>query len=67
MSALATCLTEAFSDRSRLKIWGEESRKLVNNYSYTQTTQGLREALNHLGILNNAKPIASKPSSLMAS
>jgi len=51
VSALATCLQEAFSDRERLKMWGEESRKIVTHYSYTQTTQGLKEALVHLGVL----------------
>jgi glycosyltransferase involved in cell wall biosynthesis len=52
VSALTACLKEAFSDRERLKIWGEESRKIVGNYSYKQTTQGLREALIHLGVLH---------------
>jgi len=52
VSALATCLQEAFSDRERLKMWGEESRKIVTHYSYTQTTQGLKEALVHLGVLH---------------
>lgn len=52
VSALAACLKETFSDRERLKIWGEESRKIVTNYSYEQTTQGLKQALNSLGILN---------------
>ncbi|MEQ8381965.1 MAG: glycosyltransferase family 4 protein [Coleofasciculus sp. A1-SPW-01] len=51
VSALATCLQEAFSDRERLKMWGEESRKIITHYSYTQTTQGLKEALVHLGVL----------------
>ena len=48
VSALAACLQEAFSNRERLKIWGEESRKLVTSYSYTQTTQGLIQALKSL-------------------
>jgi glycosyltransferase involved in cell wall biosynthesis len=52
VSALVACLKEAFADRERLKIWGEESRKIVSNYSYKQTTQGLREALIHLGVLH---------------
>jgi glycosyltransferase involved in cell wall biosynthesis len=54
VSALASCLQEAFSDRERLKMWGEESRKIVGNYSYAQTTQGLRKALIHLGILQQS-------------
>lgn len=52
VSALATCLKEAFSNRERLQMWGEESQKIVTNYSYTQTTQGLREALKCLGVLD---------------
>jgi glycosyltransferase involved in cell wall biosynthesis len=48
VSALAACLKEAFSDRERLQMWGEESRKIVTNYSYTQTTQGLQAALQSL-------------------
>jgi len=52
VSALTTCLQEAFSDRERLQIWGEQSRKIVTNYSYVQTTQGLTAALKYLGVLN---------------
>lgn len=52
VSALTTCLQAAFSDRQRLQMWGKESRKIVTNYSYAQTTQGLRAALEYLGVLN---------------
>ena len=55
VSALAACLQEAFSDRERLQMWGEESRKIVGNYSYTQTTQGLREALIYFGVLSGVR------------
>jgi glycosyltransferase involved in cell wall biosynthesis len=55
VSALTVCLKEAFSDRERLKIWGEESRKIVTHYSYTQTTQGLREALTHVGVVHQSQ------------
>ena len=48
VSALTASLQEAFSDRNRLQMWGQESKKIISNYSYTQTTQGLREALTHL-------------------
>lgn len=51
VSALANCLKEAFSDRKRLQSWGYESRNIVSNYSYQQTTQGLKEALKFLGAL----------------
>jgi glycosyltransferase involved in cell wall biosynthesis len=53
VSALATCLKEAFSDRERLQMWGEESRNIVTNYSYQQTTQGLKQALKSFGILDS--------------
>ena len=62
VSALATCLKEAFSNRERLQIWGEESRKIVGNYSYNQTTQGLREALRYLGVLDLETKILKKNS-----
>ncbi|GAB1544831.1 hypothetical protein NUACC21_75070 [Scytonema sp. NUACC21] len=43
--ALARSLQEAFSDRQRLQQWGENSRKIISQYSYTQATQGLSQAL----------------------
>ena len=51
VSALATCIKEAFSERKRLQMWGEESRKIVTNYSYKQTTEGLKQALKSMGVL----------------
>lgn len=51
VSALAVSLQEAFSDRERLRRWGEQSRQIVTNYSYSQATQGLRDALIHLNVL----------------
>ncbi|MBD0300663.1 MAG: glycosyltransferase family 4 protein [Tolypothrix sp. T3-bin4] len=51
VSVLTDCLREAFSDRKRLQIWGEESRKIVGSYSYQQTTEGLKQALNYLRVL----------------
>jgi len=50
--ALANCLKEAFSDRLRLKTWGEASRKIIEQYSYTQTTEGLSKALSYLSVLS---------------
>ncbi len=44
--ALARSLQEAFSNRERLQQWGEKSRSIVSQYSYTQATQGLIQALN---------------------
>lgn len=71
VSALAACLKEGFSNRERLQMWGEESREIVANYSYTQTTHGLREALIHLGVLNphtnDARLVKSESSSIMVS
>jgi glycosyltransferase involved in cell wall biosynthesis len=51
LSALTACLKEAFFERERLQIWGQESRNIVTNYSYKQTTQGLKQALKSLGVL----------------
>ena len=50
VSALSCALQDAFADQDRLKIWGEASRKIINNYSYKQATQGLLEALESLRI-----------------
>lgn len=48
VDALAGCLKEALSDRSRLREWGEAGRKIVSGYSYRQTTEGLKAALAHV-------------------
>lgn len=53
VSALATCLKEAFSDRKRLQMWGEESFNIVTDYSYKQTTQGLKKSLRSIGVLGS--------------
>lgn len=62
VSALTASLKEAFSNRERLRMWGEESRKIIVNYSYSETTRGLREALKYLGSLNleNDKTLKTK-------
>ncbi len=46
--SLANCLREALVDRERLVAWGRESRKIVGQYSYDQTTAGLMSALEKL-------------------
>jgi len=43
--ALADALRVACSDMDRLKRWGAESRRIVGNYSYAQSTAGLLSAL----------------------
>lgn len=43
--ALAQCLRDALSDRSRLRGWGERSREMIEEYSYAQATSGLLEAM----------------------
>jgi glycosyltransferase involved in cell wall biosynthesis len=50
VSALAESLQIAFADRQRLQQWGMASRQMIHHYSYTQTTQGLKLALNELGV-----------------
>ena len=58
ISALANCLQQAFSNREELTKWGEESRKIIMNYSYIQATQGLRDAINYLnGSVNFSEKI----------
>lgn len=48
---LSECLKKAFSDRERLSAWGKESRRIIEGYSYAQTTRGLEQALEYIGIL----------------
>ena len=43
--ALVESLQIAFADRDRLTAWGQESRRIISNYSYAQTTQGLLKAI----------------------
>jgi glycosyltransferase involved in cell wall biosynthesis len=43
--ALSRCLLEALSDRARLRTWGERSRVMIEEFSYSQATKGLLEAL----------------------
>jgi glycosyltransferase involved in cell wall biosynthesis len=50
VSALTASLKEAFRDRERLVSWGKRSREIIENYSYTNMTLGLRSALNYLDI-----------------
>src|SRR5260370_35776002 len=56
--ALSQALAEAVSDRARLKLWGQESNRIICRYGYTQATHGLREALTHLGVLS--QPLLSR-------
>jgi glycosyltransferase involved in cell wall biosynthesis len=45
IDAFTETLREAFSDMDRLKTWGEKSRRIIEDYSYAQTTRGLINAL----------------------
>jgi glycosyltransferase involved in cell wall biosynthesis len=51
VSALTLSLQQAFSDRERLQHWGEESSRIISQYSYPQASQGLHQALDY--IINN--------------
>jgi glycosyltransferase involved in cell wall biosynthesis len=42
---LSRCLLEALSDRARLRTWSERSRVMIEEFSYSQATNGLLEAL----------------------
>jgi glycosyltransferase involved in cell wall biosynthesis len=48
INALTDCLQQALVNPEKLKAWGEQSSKIISNYSYIQATQGLREALNYV-------------------
>jgi glycosyltransferase involved in cell wall biosynthesis len=48
---LVACLKEALSDRERLRNWGQASLRRIQDYSYGQTTRGLKAALAHLNLL----------------
>ncbi|WP_017654668.1 glycosyltransferase family 4 protein [Fortiea contorta] len=45
--ALTASLQQAFSHREHLQHWGDESRKIISQYSYLQATQGLNQALDY--------------------
>jgi glycosyltransferase involved in cell wall biosynthesis len=45
---LAACLREALSDRVRLKAWGENSKRRIQDYGYAAVTAGLLRALEAL-------------------
>ncbi|XGV97086.1 MAG: glycosyltransferase family 4 protein [Leptolyngbya sp. BL-A-14] len=45
VSTLMESLQDAFSDRDRLAAWGQESHRIIQNYSYAQTTRGLMRAV----------------------
>ena len=48
ITALTESLESALSDKKRLQKWGEESLKIISNYSYSQATDGLLLALKHI-------------------
>ncbi|MGB3652977.1 MAG: glycosyltransferase family 4 protein [Rivularia sp. (in: cyanobacteria)] len=48
ITALTESLQSALSDKKRLQKWGEESLKIISNYSYSQATDGLLLALKHI-------------------
>jgi len=45
---LAASLKKAFSDEALLGEWGKEGRRIIEQYSYKQATQGLVDAFNFL-------------------
>jgi len=48
VSALAVAMRESLRDGDRLKLWGEQSRSIVTNYSYARASDGLFAALESL-------------------
>lgn len=53
VAALTNCLRAALGDRQRLQAWGAASRQIIRRYSYAQTTQGLRQALDYMEQMGN--------------
>lgn len=47
VAALTDCLREAFSDVTRLQRWGAASQARIRQYSYTQATAGLQQAIDY--------------------
>ena len=45
ISDLTRCIKLAFSNLERLNQWGKKSHEIIQNYSYQQTSKGLRKAL----------------------
>jgi glycosyltransferase involved in cell wall biosynthesis len=43
--ALAAALQDALAEPPRLIAWGQQSRKIIKDYSYEQATKGLLSAL----------------------
>jgi len=58
---LARCLQEAFSDLERLREWGKKSRRIIDEYSYVQATNGLKEALTYLSARRNGRARKALP------
>lgn len=54
ISALSQCLETAFADPDRLQRWGNASKQIIQRYSYSQTTEGLRTALHTVLLQQNA-------------
>jgi glycosyltransferase involved in cell wall biosynthesis len=50
IDALVNCLKIAFNDDIKLHQWGRESQKIIADYSYLQTIQGLLDSLDNLKI-----------------
>lgn len=46
--ALSRAISEAFSDRARLRQWGDAAFNRIHRYSYATATEGLVAALNSL-------------------
>lgn len=49
VEALAQCLQQMLASPATLAIYGEASRQLIQNYSYVQASQGLKQAMNIAG------------------
>ena len=54
VAALSEALREALSDPEQLKSWGQQSRRIIEHYSYKQATDGLLEAVEFVRLKENS-------------
>jgi glycosyltransferase involved in cell wall biosynthesis len=48
VAALTAALQKAFEDDRRLKTWGVNSRRIIQDYNYETATHGLKRALDFM-------------------
>jgi glycosyltransferase involved in cell wall biosynthesis len=51
-AALTAALRQALDDPARLRVWGEEGRRLICSFGYEEATAGLQRALDRVLVRN---------------